>query len=107
MIIKVSTVSELDTLIANSKSLILDFYADWCGPCKNLGKFMENIKDNDEFKDVVFCKVDVDKSEFEDTCFKYEVSGIPHVVFFKNSKKVSTLVGFNESKFLDSMKLIL
>lgn len=107
MIIKVSNVSELDNLIANSKSLVLDFYADWCGPCKNLGKFLEKIMDEKNYKDVVFCKVDVDKSEFEDTCTKFSVSGIPHVVFFKNSKKVDSVVGYSEAKFVDALKSIL
>lgn len=106
MIIKVESVSELDNLIQKSSSLVLDFYADWCGPCKNLGKFLEKIKDQPEFKDIVFCKVDVDNSEFEQTCVKYKVSGIPHVVFFKNSKEVETVVGFSESKILDVLKRI-
>ena len=107
MIIKVNTVSELENLISKSKSLVLDFYADWCGPCKNLGKFIEKIMNDEKYKDIVFCKVDVDKSEFEDTCTKFKVSGIPHVVFFKNSVQVGTVVGFNEPKIIDSLKSIM
>jgi thioredoxin 1 len=107
MIIKVKTVEELDNLISNSKSLVLDFYADWCGPCKNLGKLLEKLMNQSEYKDVVFCKLDVDNSEFEETCMKFGVSGIPHVEFFKNSKKVTTLVGYNESKLIENIKAIL
>lgn len=106
MIIKVQSVDELENLIKMSSGLVLDFYADWCGPCKNLGKFLDKIKDQPEFKDIVFCKVDVDNSEFENTCMKYKVSGIPHVVFFKNSKEVETVVGFSEAKILDILHKI-
>jgi thioredoxin 1 len=107
MIIKVETVAELDNLILHSSALVMDFFADWCGPCKNLGKFLEKIKDQDEFKNVVFCKVNVDIAEFENICAKYHVSGIPHVVFFKNSKEIDTVVGFSESKILDTLKRII
>lgn len=107
MIIKVNTVEELDKLIENSKSLVLDFYADWCGPCKNLGKVLEELLDQTKYKDVVFCKVNVDNSEFEGTCIKYEVSGIPHVEFFKNSKKIHTLVGFDNNKLIQNIDSIL
>ena len=107
MIIKVETVAELENLIQHSSALVMDFYADWCGPCKNLGRFLEKIKDQDEFKNVVFCKINVDMPEFENTCMKYRVSGIPHVVFFKNSKEIDTVVGFSESKILDTLKRII
>lgn len=106
MIIHVSSVSELENLIEKSAALVLDFYADWCGPCRNLGKFLESVKDNNEYKNVVFCKLDVDNPEFEHTCTKYNVSGIPHVVFFKNSKEVKTVVGFSEAKIHDALKII-
>ena len=73
MIIKVETVAELDNLILHSSALVMDFFADWCGPCKNLGKFLEKIKDQDEFKNVVFCKVNVDIAEFENICAKCDL----------------------------------
>ncbi len=106
MIIKVDTVNELETLIEKSKALVLDFYANWCGPCKNLGKFLEKIKDQEEYKDIVFCKVNVDETEFEHICSKYKVSGIPHVVFFRNSNEISTVVGNTESKIIEALNMI-
>ncbi len=106
MIIYVKTVDELNNLINNSKSLVLDFYADWCGPCKRLGQFLESVKDREEYKDIVFVKLDVDIEEFAQTCQKYKVSGIPHVVFFKNSEPVKTIVGFSEANVTEALKSI-
>ena len=107
MIIDVKTISELYILINNSKSLVLDFYADWCGPCKNLGLILEKIMNQKEFRDIVFCKVDIDNSEFSETCSQYKVNSIPHVEFFKNSTKISTLIGLNESKLMENIRSIL
>ena len=107
MIINVKTISELDILIDNSKSLVLDFYADWCGPCKNLGVVLEKLMNQQEFRDIVFCKVNIDNTEFDQICNKYKVNGIPHVEFFKNSKNITTLIGLNESKLIENIRLIL
>ena len=106
MIIKVETETELQNLVNNSKALVLDFYADWCGPCRKLGQYLESIKDNDKYKDIVFCKVDVENSDLESVCLQHKVSGIPHVVFFKNSKEVKTVVGFNTNEIDTTLNLL-
>ena len=107
MIINVITISELYILINNSKSLVLDFYADWCGPCKKLGLILEKIMNQEEFRDIVFCKLDIDNSEFKEICTQHKVNGIPHVEFFKNSKNISTLIGLNENKLMENIRAIL
>ena len=105
--IEVKTIEEVSNLIENSKHLVLDFSATWCGPCKRLGQFIHEVEDKKEYQDIVFCKVDVDNEEFESLTQKYKVSGIPHVVFFKNSKQVGNMVGFDQAKFIDNLKNIL
>lgn len=107
MIINIITISELYILINNSKSLVIDFYADWCGPCKKLGLILEKIMNQEEFRDIVFCKLDINNSEFKEICTQYKVNGIPHVEFFKNSKNISTLIGLNENKLLENIRAIL
>lgn len=106
MIIYLKTVEEFNILIKKSKALVLDFYANWCKPCVNLGKYLESVKDREEFRDVVFAKLDVDIADFENTCSEYGVTGLPHVVFFKNSVKYNTVTGFKEAEILDNLMKI-
>jgi thioredoxin 1 len=105
--IQAKSVEEVINLIENSKYLVLDFSATWCGPCKRMGQLIHELMEEDKYKDVVFCKIDVDNDEFESLTQKYKVSGIPHVVFFKNSKQVDSLVGFDKSKFIGNLDKII
>lgn len=64
---------------------ILDFYADWCGPCKMLGSILEEI-------DVDVLKIDVDKEE--DLAKEYRVMSIPNLFIVKDGKVMKQLIGF-------------
>ncbi len=105
--IEIKSIEEVNNLITNSKYLVLDFSATWCGPCKSLGKFVDEIMNDKKYKDIVFCKVDVDNEDMETLTQKYKVSGIPHVVFFKNSKQITQLVGFDKTKFVNALDTII
>ncbi|KAF8790160.1 Thioredoxin-2 like protein [Argiope bruennichi] len=61
---------------AGDKLVVVDFHATWCGPCKMIAPFFQDLAE--EFKDVVFLKVDVD--EVEDVAGQYNVSSIPKFV---------------------------
>lgn len=79
-----------EVLEENDKIVIVDFWADWCMPCHMLSPVIEEI--SEEFKDKVkVCKLDVDNNS--DIASKYEIMSIPNVVFFKNGKEVSRLIG--------------
>lgn len=72
---------------------IVDFYADWCGPCKMLGPVLEGINEN-------VLKINVD--EHEDLATKYGVMSIPTLCFFQNGELKNRVVGFrNESEIQD------
>ena len=63
-----------------SGTVVVDFYADWCGPCKMLGPVMESVAE--KISDVKFYKVNVDESE--DVAAKYGIMSIPSVFMFKD-----------------------
>ena len=73
-----------------SGTVVVDFYADWCGPCKMLGPVMENVAE--KISDVKFYKVNVDESE--DVAAKYGIMSIPSVFMFKDGVLKAKSVGF-------------
>lgn len=73
--------------------VLVDFYADWCGPCKMLAPLLEEIKN------VNILKVNVDL--YPDLAAKYGIMSIPTLILFENSKELKKEIGF---KTLDEIK---
>ncbi|HBJ1648722.1 MULTISPECIES: thioredoxin [Clostridium] len=87
---KILKVNEFDDAIKEG-IVIVDFFADWCGPCKMLAPIFEELEE--EMKDTVkFFKVNVDESG--ELASKFSVFSIPTMIIFKDGKDVSTEVGF-------------
>jgi thioredoxin 1 len=84
-----ATDATLDAVIKGSDICVVDFWAEWCGPCKMMSPIIEELAG--QHKEVLFCKVDVDKNIA--TAQKFEVMSIPTLIFFKNGKMVDTLIG--------------
>ena len=70
--------------------VVVDFYADWCGPCQMLKPILEEI--SEERSDVKIVKLNVDDAR--DIAQEYSIFSIPTVLFFKDGKMVHKFVGF-------------
>ncbi len=75
--------------IRNNGNVVVDFYADWCGPCKMLGPVLEGISKN--YPDVNFVKVNVDDNE--ELAAEFGIMSIPAVFMLKDGKPVNKFVG--------------
>ncbi len=70
--------------------VLVDFWAEWCGPCKMIGPSLEEISDELEGK-VTIAKINIDENP--DAPSKYGVRGIPTMILFKNGTPAATKVG--------------
>jgi len=77
-------------------NVIIDFWADWCGPCKMLAPVFEEL--SKEIKTVHFAKVNVD--EEPDLTSANGVRGMPTLVLFKNGEELERIVGFSSKEAL-------
>lgn len=85
----------LDDLVKEGKHLV-DFYAEWCGPCKMMSPVLENLQDK-----IDIIKVDIDK--FEKLTLKYRIMSVPTLIFFVDGKKEEELIGFRTEEDLEEV----
>ena len=84
--------------VEEGKTMLVDFWAPWCGPCRRMAPLLDEIAD--ERKDILVCKVNVD--EEPDLAQQYEVDSIPNFVVFKNGQVAGRQIGgCPKSRLLD------
>ena len=92
--------SSFDSIIKEGKVLV-DCYANWCGPCKMLAPIIEEL--SSEIDNYAFYKLDVDKNE--EISRKYGIMSIPTLLIFENGELKNKLVGFkNKNELEDILK---
>ena len=84
-------------VIKNSRPVSVDFFAEWCGPCKMQAPIIDELTKEYENKVRVF-KLDVDKNQ--QTAQDYQVMSIPTIVLFKNGKEIERLMGLQQKPVL-------
>ncbi|CAI2378756.1 unnamed protein product [Moneuplotes crassus] len=91
---ELDTIEEFNEFINGNpgKIVVIDFHAEWCGPCKIIGPYIECFPNAPKYKDkAVFAKVDVDEND--DAAAEYQVSAMPTFMLFYNGKKINFLQG--------------
>lgn len=84
------TSSNLDEVLNSGKPVVIDFWAEWCGPCRMFSPIVDEVAE--EYSDKVqVCKLNVD--EAQDIASRYGVQSIPTLILFKEGEAVSQIVG--------------
>ncbi len=82
--------SDFDSFLMENKDLVIDFYADWCGPCKMMGPIFEQIS-NELSSRVAFAKVNVDENLAISR--RYDIMGVPTILYFRGGRMIDKTVG--------------
>lgn len=77
--------SRFTELINQSKPVLVDFFAEWCGPCKTMSPILKEVKDS-LGETVSIIKIDVDKNQ--QLAAKYQVRGVPTLILFKKGQQI-------------------
>ena len=99
------TDATLEEVLQTDKLVLIDFWAEWCGPCKMIGPIIDEI--GKEYQDkVVVGKVDVDNND--ETTAKFRIRNIPSVLFIQNGEVVDKVVGAaTKSLFTEKLEKLL
>ena len=98
-ILKVSSANFESEVLKSDKTVLIDFYADWCGPCKMLSPIVEDVaKSNTDIKVV---KINLDENE--DLAIKFGVTAIPTLVVIKNGEEINRTVGLVSKSEIEAM----
>ncbi|XP_073500207.1 thioredoxin, mitochondrial isoform X2 [Phyllobates terribilis] len=88
-----------DRVVGSESPVIVDFHAQWCGPCKILGTRLEKVVAKQQGK-VLMAKVDID--DHTDLALEYKVSAVPTVLAMKNGIIIDQFVGIKEEDQLEA-----
>jgi len=87
---RIVTDENFEEVLNEGKPVVLDFWAEWCGPCRMVGPVIEELANEYEGR-VIIGKIDVDENN--DVTAQYGIRSIPTVLFIKNRQVVDKLVG--------------
>jgi thioredoxin 1 len=98
-IIKIDSKEQFEQLVKENKAVLVDFYADWCGPCKMIAPVLEELAT--DMPEALVLKVDVDVQQ--ELAMEYQVMSIPTLISFKEGQKSNTVVGFQPKESLAAL----
>ena len=100
-IIEITSKDQFDEAVKSEKLTIVDFWAEWCGPCRLLKPLLHKIAG--EHPEIQLLTIDVDQNQ--ELAAQYDINSIPDVIFFKNGEQVDRFVGvMPENEILEKIQ---
>lgn len=101
-VLKINEGNFEEEVLKSGKMVLIDFYADWCGPCRMMSPIIDEIAE--ELKESVKVgKINVDENQ--ELAIKYDVMSIPTIIIFKNGMPVKTFIGVTDkNEILENLK---
>lgn len=93
------TSSNFEESLKGNGLALVDFWAEWCGPCQMQGPVVDELAD--ERTDINVYKVNVDKES--ELAVRFQVTNIPSLIFFKNGQMVKKVIGFHSREELEEI----
>lgn len=91
MEVKITT-ENLETLKNGDKPLVVDFWATWCGPCRMIAPYIEQLAEEYDGR-IVVGKCDIEEGDNDDIAMEFGIRNIPTILFFKGGQVVDKMVG--------------
>lgn len=79
-----------DDLVIEEGLVLVDFYADWCGPCKMMAPLLKDVAQN--YDKVKMAAVDIEL--YESLALNFNISSMPTIIIFKDGKEIKRFIGF-------------
>jgi thioredoxin 1 len=93
---EIKSINDFNEVLLKNKYVVVDFFAKWCGPCKRIAPYFEDL--SHKYKDIYFCKVDIDVAD--DVASLCEITSMPTFLFYKNRENVDELSGADDNELL-------
>jgi len=88
-----------EEVLKEDRKVLVDFYADWCGPCKMLAPIVEEVAS--EHEDLKVVRINIDNEE--SIAMDYQIMSIPTLVLIKDGKEVDRVIGYVQKKVIETM----